>query len=633
MLYGGKNVVTVRADASQYEGWFYEGAGIYRHVWLLKYPPLHIPLNGVFVRTEGIGGNASVMVNTHVTNEDDSPVNAALVSTIAGGGSAATPVTLLPYERKTVSQAIEVVNPQLWSPESPHLYKLVSTIGSDRVETTFGIRTIAFDKDRGFFLNGRRVEIRGTCNHQDHAGVGVALPDALQEFRIRQLKEMGSNAYRTSHNPPTNELLDACDRLGMLVLDENRLMGSSPEVLANLRQLVLRDRNHPSVILWSIGNEEWSMQNTATGEAIARSMKRVVEQLDPTRLCTYAADNGDRCEGINRVVDVRGVNYIGRGDIDKYHRDHPDQSIVGTEESSAYTARGVYATDRERGYMSDYDVHAPDYGATAERWWNFYAARAWLAGAFVWTGFDYRGEPSPYGWPNISSQYGILDTCGFPKNHFFYYQSWWSDRDVLHIAPHWNWRDKEGQTIDVWVESNADSVELFLNTRSLGTKTMERNTHLEWKVPYTSGTLQAKARRNGKLLSASVETTGGGVAVNAVADRMVIRADGEDVAVVTITVRDAMHREIPDAGNLIHFTVEGDGAIIGVGNGDPSSHEPDKFLQGGWQRRLFSGKCQVIVQASRNAGPIVLKASGDGLEDGILTITAAPAHPRPSVAE
>ncbi|HYS53068.1 MAG TPA: beta-galactosidase GalA [Thermoanaerobaculia bacterium] len=624
VLFGEKNVLTVRVDATQYEGWFYEGAGIYRHVWLLKCPPLHIPPYGVFVRSEG----GKVTITTQIVNDSESPVTATLVSSVIGDNSVSDSVALSPHQEKTVTQSMEISNPQLWSLESPHLYTLVSSIGTDRVESRFGIRTISFDKEKGFFLNGKRVEIKGTCNHQDHAGTGIALPDALQEFRIRRLKEMGANAYRTSHNPPTPELLDICDRSGMLVLDENRLMGSTPELLENLRRLILRDRNHPSVILWSLGNEEWSMQNTDVGAAIARTMKRLQKELDPTRLSTYAADNGDRYEGINSVVDVRGVNYIGRGDIDKYHREHPDQPMVGTEEASAYCTRGVYANDAGRGFMSDYDVNAPDYGATAERWWKFYAERPYLAGAFVWTGFDYRGEPSPYQWPNISSQFGIVDTCGFPKNTFFYYQAWWSDADVLHISPHWNWSDKEGQPIDVWVNSNADSVELFLNGRSLGSKKMERNSHLQWSVPYAAGKLEAKARRSGRLLLAKIETTGAPASIRAVADRVAINADGEDVSVVSITAVDAKNREVPNADNLVHFTIEGSGAMIGVGNGSPASHEPDKFLQGGWQRRLFGGKCQVLVQASRNAGPIVLRASSDGLKDAVLTINAVPAQPR-----
>lgn len=472
VLYGKRNVLVVRVDASAFEGWFYEGAGISRHVWLIKTAPFHIAHHGTFVSTAVKGKLADVSVETTVANDGPtaSKANLRLVLRDAkgriGGRTPSAQISLEPFEKKTVAQHLLLRDPLLWSPDHPVLYTLVSTILGrkevlDETKTTFGVRTIVFDKDRGFLLNGERVEIKGVCCHQDHAGVGSALPDRLQEYRIEKLKQMGCDAYRTSHNPPTPELLDACDRLGMLVMDENRLIGSTPEMLGQFSTMIIRDRNHPSVIIWSLGNEEWLLNGTDQGRRLALILKETQKRLDPTRLCTYAANNGNQFEGINSVVDVRGFNYIILGNPDKYHRDHPGQPVWGSEEASTLCTRGIYANDTSAGYVSDYDVNAPSWGSTAEHWWKYYAARPWLAGAFVWTGFDYRGEPTPYSWPCINSHFGIMDVCGFPKNNYYYYQAWWTNKDVLHIAPHWNWSGREGKLVAVWCQSNCDSVELF----------------------------------------------------------------------------------------------------------------------------------------------------------------------------
>ena len=642
--YGQKNVLVVRVDVSQYEGWFYEGAGIYRHTWLMKTQPAHIPEYGVFVHTDVTNGAAKVHAETDVLNKSDVATTCELVTivqdergrTVANNSSAAT--TLKEAEQTTVRQDLDVSSPLLWSIETPHLYTLISVVRSkgvttDSVTTSFGIRTVRWDKDKGFFLNDKRVELKGVCNHQDHAGVGSALPDRLQYYRIERLKEMGSNAYRTSHNPPTNELLEACDRLGMLVMDENRLMGSSPEFMGQFETLIRRDRNHPSVVLWSLGNEEWVIQNNDVGKRVALSLIQKLKQLDPTRMYSYAANNGNTYEGINSVLPIRGFNYMTIMDIDKYRKDHLDQILFGSEEASTLCTRGIFAVDTIRGYMCDLDVTATDWGAIAEKWWTFYAAREWLAGAFVWTGFDYRGEPTPYSWPCINSHFGIMDVCGFPKTNFFYYQSWWSDKDVLHLAPHWNWAGKERDVINVWCESNCESVELFLNGKSLGKKTMNVNSHLEWNIPYQPGVLEARGTRRGKLLTTKVETTGAPVSITMTADRTSMHADGEDVSVVTVRALDGRGKEVPIADNLIRFELQGKGKIIGVGNGDPSSHEPDKYLDGRFQRRLFNGLCQVIIQSSKEAGTIELIASSDGLKPASFTVKSEAATLRPSVGE
>jgi len=638
--FGRKNVLVLRVDAGNYEGWFYEGAGIYRHTWLIKYSPLHIPGYGTFVTSEAGKNSAVVNIETKIVNQGETRSGCLLDLRVMDekGNKAGSAVTsgmrFGEGEEKTVRQKITVRNPLLWSLETPHLYTLVSVLrsgagASDSTETVFGVRTLRFDKENGFFLNGRLVKIKGVCCHQDHAGVGSALPDRLQYYRIEKLKEMGCNAYRTSHNPPTPELLEACDRLGMLVMDENRLMGSSPELLGQFEKLILRDRNHPSVFIWSLGNEEWFIQDGKTGRNIALSLKRAANRLDPTRLSTYAANNGNQYEGVNSVVDVRGINYIVLGDPDKYHRDHPAQPVMGSEEASTLCTRGIYSNDTSMGYVSDYDLNVPDWGSTAEKSWKFYSDRKWLAGVFIWTGFDYRGEPTPYSWPCINSHFGIMDVCGFPKNNYYYYQSWWSDKDVLHLAPHWNW--SEGKPVSVWCQSNSDSVELFLNSRSLGRKKMEPNSHLQWEVPYEPGVLEARGFRGGRVLTAKVETAGRPEKLRLDPDRQVIKADGEDLCIVNITALDSSVREVATADNLLKFELKGSGRIIGVGNGNPSSHEADKYLDGKYQRRLFNGKCQVILESTRQAGSMELVVYSEGMKPGTVTIRTEPCQVRASI--
>jgi beta-galactosidase len=493
----------------------------------------------------------------------------------------------------------------------------------DRSDTFFGARTIAFDAQRGFLLNGQPYVIKGTCNHQDHAGVGAALPDRLQYFRIAKLKEMGSNAYRTSHNPPTAELLEACDRLGMLVMDENRLLGSDPDNMDRLARLVRRDRNHPSVFMWSIANEEFSVQASPAGKRVASTMQAAIRRLDTTRPITYAAPMGNEFPGINEIIEVRGWNYHLGPDVDAYHQAHPKQPHIGTEQASTLCTRGIYANDTARGYVCAYDVNYPPWGNNAEDWWTFYQARPWLSGGFVWTGFDYRGEPTPYAWPCISSHFGIFDTCGFPKDNFWYYRSWWQDEPVLHILPHWNWFGHDGQEIEVRALSNCDEVELFLNGVSLGKQTMPRNSQLSWKVKYAPGTLSAKGYKGGRVVAEDkVESTGAAAAVQLLPDRPVIDANGEDLSIVTVAVTDEQGRTVPTAGDLVSFEVEGPGRILGVGNGDPSCHEPDKYFAepafrsvavSGWRTKAASGTVAAIpVEATEGEIDAAWTVAGNG---------------------
>ncbi|HSY18702.1 MAG TPA: glycoside hydrolase family 2 TIM barrel-domain containing protein, partial [Candidatus Acidoferrales bacterium] len=506
--YGGKNEVVVRVDANRFEGWFYEGAGIYRHVWLEKTSPGAVAPDGVFVWTSFSNNVPQATGEVHARAQLNGPVaNDAKISFEVidpSGKTAGRAGQLVKAGSASPSEAvISLSSPQLWSPESPKLYKLITTVANegkviDRLETGFGIRTVAFDATNGFLLNGRPYTLKGTCNHQDHAGVGSALPDALQYYRVARLKEMGANAYRTSHNPPTPELLEACDRLGMLVMDENRRLDTSAQTLEDLKQFVLRDRNHPCVFMWSLGNEEAYLQGRTAGEITAAASKEagahittvmqdLVRQLDPTRDCTVAM-NGGWGEGISTVIEVQGFNYRTTN-IGPFHEKFPNQPAIGTETASTRTTRGIYADDKVQGYVAAYGENGI---SKAWGWWPYYATHPFTSGGFVWTGFDYRGEPTPYKWPCINSHFGIMDMCGFPKDICYYYQSWWQDRPVLHLAPHWNWPDKTGQEILVRVFSNCQEVELFLNGRSLGKQAMEPNGYLDWKVSYAPGVLGAK---------------------------------------------------------------------------------------------------------------------------------------------
>lgn len=628
--YEKENVITVRVDATQYEGWFYEGAGIYRHVWLKQLNNLHLANDGVFVSAVVKDKNANITVESTIENAGFTNstyfLRTYLTDRVGNKLSSIStqPLNITAKSQSVIKQTIHLSNPNLWDLDHPYLYRVVSEIVSnnkviDQQTNKFGVRSIRFDANEGFFLNGKHIKIQGTNNHQDHAGIGSALPDAMQYYRIDLLKKMGSNAYRTSHNAPTPELLEACDSLGMLVLDEQRLLNSSPEYMDQFERLIKRDRNHPCVFIWSIGNEEGWIQTRSIGKRIAQTLLAKQQELDPTRTSTYAADLPNYFKGVNEVIPIRGFNYRHTFVAD-YHRDHPNQPVMGTEMGSTVTTRGIYEKDSIRAYVPDQDITAPWWASKAEDWWKPAAENKYWLGGFVWTGFDYRGEPTPYRWPNVNSHFGILDVCGFPKNIYYYYQSWWTNNDVLHISPHWNWKGKEGKPIDVWVNTNADNVELFLNGKSLGKKEMPRNSHLQWLVNYEAGKLEAVAYKKGKKLISSVETTGEAAGIRIEPSKTQINADGKDVAVVNISVIDKEGREVPNANQMIEFALIGDAKIIGVGNGDPSSHEADYCSDGKWKRSSFNGKCQVIIQSGKKASQIQFEASSAGLTKSSINL-------------
>ncbi|HEX5323814.1 MAG TPA: glycoside hydrolase family 2 TIM barrel-domain containing protein, partial [Capsulimonadaceae bacterium] len=553
--YGGRNVLAISVKSEPFEGWWYEGGGIYRHVWLNVADPVHVAPWGTYVTSslpEPKPGQpvqaATLTIQTSLVNTG--PAQACrLISTVLDDqghtlGTIAAHVALGSGANATKVQTLAVAHPRLWSPDSPHMYSLRTSLMRggkvfDSVETPFGIRTIRYDPNLGFFLNGKPVKIKGTCNHQDLAGVGIGVPDSLEYWRVAQLKKMGSNAWRTAHNPPTASLLDACDKLGMLVMDENRHLGDTWDAksnadtpysdLSDLNNMILRDRNHPSIIMWSLCNEE-GIQSTPAGARIFSAMKQRVLQFDKTRPITCAM-NGGWGQGITLVEDLQGVNYSPR-EYDSFHKSFPNMPLYGSETSSEVGDRGIYENDSQKAYVSAYDSNPVPWGQTASGAWEPIATRPFVAGGFVWTGFDYKGETTPYGWPDVNSHFGILDIAGFPKDNYYWYQAWWGDKPVVHIFPHWNWKGKEGQPIDVWCYSNAASVELILNGKSLGAKPMPAYGHTDWTVDYQPGTLVARGYDSGgKLIGTdTVATTGAPEALRITTDHTTLTADGEDAA-------------------------------------------------------------------------------------------------------
>jgi len=639
LSYGQKNYIVARVDASFGDGWFYEGAGIYRHVWLTKTDALHLGKWESTVRTAVNGNAATLTLGTVVQNEGKQAENARVKWQIldAAGKTVATAEaaqqSIAVDGSASFTATAKLANPVLWSVDAPNLYSAIATVETagkprDAERVSFGVRTILFDADKGLFLNGKSIKIQGTCNHQDHAGVGAAVPDRLQWFRLGVLKEMGGNAVRTSHNMPTPEWVEGCDRMGLMMMCETRQMSSSPEGLAQLEAMVKRYRNSPSIIMWSIGNEEWQLQEAMAeeGAKIGATMVRRCHELDPTRVVS-AAVNGTNAKGVSEAFDIIGFNY-NLGYPDDYHKKNPKRPLYGSETASAISTRGVYTTDPLRNTLSAYDTNQPGWGETAEGWWKFYGTRDWEAGGFAWTGFDYRGEPTPYGWPSINSQFGIVDMCGFPKDSFYYYKAWWGKDPVLHLFPHWNFTGREGDEIPVWVHSNLDEVELFVNGKSVGSQKVPHLGHVEWKVRYEPGVIEARGSKDGKVvLTEKRETTGPAASIRLTADRTEIFADGEDLVVLKVEVLDKEGRAVPTAENSINFRVSGEGELIGVGNGDPNCQESDKKPR----RSLFNGLAQAIVQSTKKPGEITIEAVGGRLTPGKVTITTKSVEPRPAV--
>jgi beta-galactosidase len=623
----GKNVILVKVDASEYEGWWYEGAGIYRHVWLIKTNRLHVDRFGTYVTTPVVSNEqATVGIATTLKNEYRQTKKITLVSKIVNNNGVAIDTetssdSVQAFSQIEIAQKIFIKNPLLWSPETPNLYKVKTEVIDDgnivdTYETIFGVRTIDINKN-GVFLNGKLYPVKGTCNHQDFAGIGVALPDKINLYKLQLLKEVGSNAYRCSHHPPTPELLDMCDSIGLLVLDENRFLSGSEEGIKDLTTMLYRDRNHPSIFMWSMENEEW-LQGTVMGARILESLVATTHKIDPSRKVTAAMNHARNDGGYSDILDVVGYNYGDKQlayvkDKEKY----PERVMFCTESTSFISTRGEYANNWEKTYVSNLSKWEPGWGPFPGEDWADIVKYPYLGGTFVWTGFDYRGEPTPYQWPSVTSHFGFMDICGFPKDGYYAYKAAWTNEPVVHIFPHWNWKGKEGDSIQVYCYTNCEEVELFLNGKTIGKQKAVPFTKLIWRLIYKPGKLEARGYSKGKLVTKDiVETTSAPAQINLNSDTYKLKADGCDVAVISIAIKDVKGRVVPTADNLVQFSIEGPGKIIGTGNGNPSSHEPDKASQ----RKAFNGYCLVLVQTEKQAGEIKLKTSSEKLKSSEIVI-------------
>lgn len=639
LKFGEDNVVCVRTDATMEEGWFYEGGGIYRHVNLLKTDAVHVPTNGMNVKVKFSNNNFSKCVLTvkgSVQNCSEIPVQSKMLFSIydAEGNEV---LSTNADEREYASVSPRKVsdggafkyetnfeNPHLWTPTDPYLYTCVGKVVVedsivDSVCVKFGCRQVKFHKKNGFLINNVRTRLKGVNMHQDHAGVGSGIPDAVLLWRMKQLKAMGCNAYRSAHNPMTPALLDICDSLGILVIDENRLSGTSEYQYNCLTKMIKRDMNHPSIILWSLGNEEWGLEWDERGKRIAAAMRSYCRLLDTTRPITFATSGGPSVED---PVDVAGYNYIMQNPIDSLRSVFPERKCYGSEETTGCGTRGIYYDDPEGRWMKALN-RAPNGSDSIynciERGWQFYVARPWASGCFFWTGFDYRGEPNPLKFPAAISQFGILDYCGFPKDEAYYLKSWWTYEPTLHIFPHWNLKGHEGDTISVWAYSNCEQVQLIVNGKELEKKYVPSNGHLEWECVYEPGEIKAVGYKFGKPAKEEIiQTTDEASAVEVTADRTEIDADGTDVSIVTVCMKDASGRIVPDACNQLTLKTEGDVKILGVGNGDPACHDPERpedINSHEFRVKAFNGYAQVLIQSKKTAGKASLTVSGEGIKE------------------
>jgi beta-galactosidase len=636
--YGTENVLAVFVDPTHFEGWWYEGGGIYRHVWLTVADKLHIQPWGIFAPSIITGeisnvssGNSSSgqfateavvyintdIVNTRATLQQLSLATAVVTPSGKALGTANTVITLAPSQSITVTQTIVVENVNLWSADAPNLYKVTSAVivngvPVDSAVTTIGIRKVVFDVNQGLFINNNHVKIRGMCNHQDFAGVGTAVPDRINLFRVQKLKSMGVNGWRMSHNPPNVELLDFTDEQGIYVMDENRNFANDSQYYSDAELMVLRDRNHPSIIMWSVCNEAGCMEDDPAGAKVGAAFKSIIKAADPFRP-VVAAMNGDWGIGLSYVLDAQGINYNYQ-EYPIYHAVHPYQPMFGSETASCTGARSIYVTNNTAALLSIYNADG-----CAHEWVTASETTPFIAGGFAWTGFDYKGEPTPYSWPEINSNFGIIDIAGFPKDTFFYYQSWWTEDIVLHLLPHWNWM--QGDNVAVWAYTNAPSVELFVNGNSQGVQAVTSLGRAGWTVLFAPGSIEAKAYNSAKAVIATqtIATTGAPASIALSIDSAsTIMANGQDVALVAVAIVDAKGMLVPTASNYVNFEVT-NGVVLGVGNGDPASHEPDKASG----RSAFGGLVRVIVQSLVNKpGTITLVATATGLAPAKITVTA-----------
>jgi beta-galactosidase len=658
-----KNVLAVKVDNSQQpNSRWYSGSGIYRNVWLTTIEKIHVDHWGTYITTPEVTAQSAIaVIKTKVRNDSDSGAPVTLTTIIYDGagrlvGRSVGKNIIAKASNAEVSQTITLMRPVLWSDDRPYLYQVVSQLKQngrivDRYETPLGIRSFVFDIDKGFILNGRPVKIRGTCNHHDLGALGTAISTRALERQLEMLKAMGANGLRTSHNPPAPELLELADRMGFIVMDEAFDMWKMQKTKfdyhldwdewhrRDLEDMVLRDRNHPSIFIWSIGNEiseQWN-GNPEAGR-IGKELSDIVHSLDKTRPVTSACNFVSEK---NTLITAGGLDLVGtnyqHNKIPEFQKMFPGRPIIGTETTSALATRGSYDMPSEiirrwparwdqpfkngnADYScSSYDNCSAPWGSTHEETWKIAKKYPFFSGMFIWTGWDYIGEPTPYPWPAISSYFGIIDLAGFPKDIYYMYQSEWTNEPVLHLFPHWNW--KRGDAIDVWAYFNkADEVELFLNGKSLGTKQKTSDDlHIAWRVAFEPGTLKAVSRKNGQLvLTDEIRTAEEPARIVLVPDRKVIKADGTDLSFVTVKIVDRNGTVVPRADNVVNFELSGPAFIAGVDSGSEISHESFKANH----RQAFHGMALAIIQSKGRAGRITLRASSNGLTSATVAIEA-----------
>lgn len=658
--YGEKrNIIAVKVDNSkQPNSRWYSGSGIYRNVWLVVSDKIFVDHWGTYITMPEVNEKAAkVNIQTKVRNKTQANQTISLKTTVYDANNKEVAKTsadanVLKDSVAEINQDVTVNSPMLWSVEVPQLYKAVSQViangkVTDEYTTTFGIRNFTFDRDKGFLLNGKSIKINGVCDHHDLGCLGAAINTRALERQLEILKGMGCNGIRTSHNPPAPELLDLCDKMGFIVMDEAFDMWKKPKNpfdyhldfdtwhKRDIEDMVLRDRNHPSVFIWSIGNEileQWD----STGVTIAKKLAGIVKNLDKTRPITSACNDPQPHNNIIKsgALDLIGYNYHHQTFPD-FLKTFPGQKFIATETASSLATRGHYdmPSDSIRRWpiawdkpfttgnadytCSAYDNVSAPWGSTQEETWKVIKKYDFLSGQFIWTGFDYIGEPTPYPWPAKSSYFGIIDLAGFPKDVYYMYQSEWTNKTVLHIFPHWNW--EKGKVIDVWAYyNNADEVELFLNGKSQGVKKKTGDDlHVFWRITYEPGTLKAISRKNGKeVLVKEIKTAGKPAKLIVSSDRNAIKADGTDLSFVTVKVTDADGNMVPDASNMVKFEVSGTAKIVGVDNGNPISHEPFKANY----RKAFNGLCLAVLQSGEKPGKVTLTATAEGLEKASVDI-------------
>jgi beta-galactosidase len=651
-----KNVLAVRLNAEQPCSRWYSGAGLYRHVWLILTRPVHIGGWNTYVTTPNVtDASASIRIRTMICNETKADADNLAVNTIilnSDGKEIARDKQSLPIAacaRRIADQTLTVTNPRRWSPDAPYLYKAVSEVIADgkvidSYATPFGIRTFEFTVDNGFIFNGKRLAIKGVCNHHDLGCLGAAAFRRGIQRQLEILKTIGCNAIRTSHNPPSPELLDLCDQMGFIVMDEIFDEWKTPKTKfgygrffdayseSDLVSMLQRDRSHPSIVCWSIGNEV-SEQGECNGGVMSKRLADICRREDPTRPVTAACHifENDKVlkTGYADPLDVFGINY----NIAQYQR-QKGKVLLGSETASTVSSRGEYnlvlndggqleVKEMLNNLCTSYDTCIPPWATVAEVEFKTLKDAPWVAGEFVWTGFDYIGEPTPFKWPSRSSYFGIFDLCGFPKDRAYLYQSQWTDKPMVHILPHWNWQQFAGREIPVWAYTNCDSVELFLNGKSLGEKNWKDTTdlHLAWSVPFAPGTLKAVAKKNGRVAAEDVIHTAGKPAkLELSADRKQLDADGQDLSFITIRILDADGHICPTAGNMLSFEIKGAGVIAGLDNGDAINLESFQ----GTQHKAYNGMALAVIRSSEKPGGITLAVSSDGLKPASIELAVRP---------